>query len=110
MFLYYDEMSHESTLKDTRNSEITEIIEDPVKIQSYIWEVIGAAKEEVLILLSSAKAFARQENAGSIEILKKLCSMKKDLTVRVLTPKSDHVEEVRSEIKKLYSNFGKIPE
>ena len=44
-----------------------EIIEDTVKIQKYVWELIGAAKEEILILVSSAKAFARQENAGSVE-------------------------------------------
>ena len=66
---------------------------------------IKSAQKEVLIIVSSAKAFARQENAGSIEILKKLRSMRKDLTIRILTPKSDHVEDVRLEIKNLYSNF-----
>ena len=40
-----------------------------------------------------------------LKYLKKLLSIRKDLNIRILTPKSDHVEEVRSEIKNLYSNF-----
>lgn len=56
-------------------------------------------------MLFSTNAFTGQENVGSIEILKELCSKNKDLKIRFLTPKSEHVEQVRSQIKDDNNNF-----
>jgi two-component system, OmpR family, sensor histidine kinase VicK len=92
-------------IQEEKLPEITETMIDPLKTQNRVWEMAKSAKEEILIMLSSANAFARQENAGSIEILKELSLKRRDLRIRFLIPKSNHVEEVRSEIKSRHSNF-----
>lgn len=58
-----------------------------------------SAKNELLILFSSANAFARQDRAGSVELLKQFTSKRKNLKIRILAPKNTRVEELRSELK-----------
>jgi hypothetical protein len=92
-------------MSNDKDSEITETIVDPVKTLNRMWDRFATASDEILILLSSANAFTRQENAGSVEILKNLCLRRHNLKIRLLTPKSEHVEQVRSEIRKAHYNF-----
>ena len=59
--------------------EITEILIDPVKTQNRYWEMANSAVDEMLVLFSSANAFARQARVGSAEIMKNLALKKQGL-------------------------------
>ena len=52
------------------DEELIESIIDPLKSMSLAWEMVKSAREEILILFSSANAFARQEHEGAVELLK----------------------------------------
>jgi two-component system sensor histidine kinase VicK len=86
--------------------EITEILIDPVKTQNRYWEMANSAVDEMLVLFSSANAFARQERVGSIEIMKNLALEKTGLKVRILLPESNHVREVRSALQRDVDNIN----
>jgi hypothetical protein len=79
-------MTSKKEISDYRGSEITETIIDPVRTQNRYWEIANLAKVELLALFSTANAFARQEKAGSPEIVKNLTLQRKGLKVRLLTP------------------------
>ena len=53
------------------DSEEIEMIEDPLEIQKRAFSLIQTAKEEILVMYSTANAFHRQEQAGGIQLLKK---------------------------------------
>jgi two-component system, OmpR family, sensor histidine kinase VicK len=92
------------------DKEITETIMDPVKTLNRCWDMAKSAREEILIMLSTSNAFIRQENLGSVELLKELSLKKKDLKIRFLVPKSERAEEVRSELKKCNIHLNYIQE
>ena len=69
-----------------------------------------SAKNEILILFSTANAFVRQDRAGSVELLKEFCEKRQDLKVKILTPRSKHVEELRSELKQFNIDVKYIQE
>ena len=52
------------------DSEEIQIIQDPVEIQKRAFSLIQTAKEEILVMFSTANAFHRLEQAGGIELLK----------------------------------------
>jgi hypothetical protein len=78
---------------------LTETIPNSEKTLARVWEMLGSASEEILVLFSTANAFVRQERAGSVQLLKELCKKRQDLKAKILTPRSKHVEELRSELK-----------
>jgi hypothetical protein len=80
-------------------TEPTEIITEPEKVNNRAWEMVKSARDELLILFSSANALARQERIGGLEPLKQLCTMKKELQIKILIPKSQRLEGVRSGLK-----------
>lgn len=82
-----------------KDRDITVIITEPVKTNNRAWEMVRSARDELLILFSSANAFARQEHIGGLGLLKELSAMKKDLQIKILIPKSQRVAQVRSELK-----------
>jgi two-component system, OmpR family, sensor histidine kinase VicK len=79
--------------------EITETIIDPVKTMNRAWEMVKSAKDEILVLFSSANAFDRQDRAGAGELLKELSAKTIGLKIKILAPKNERVEELRSELK-----------
>ncbi|HEX9317576.1 MAG TPA: hypothetical protein VF884_01440 [Nitrososphaeraceae archaeon] len=107
--------SNLTRISDDCGLEVTETMDDAKQTMNRIWEIEKLARDEILILLSSSNAFTRQENVGSIEMLKELCLRNKDLKIRFLTPKSEHVEQVRSQTRmitiistlNLFRNFHK---
>jgi two-component system sensor histidine kinase VicK len=64
-----------------------------------VWEMVRSAKDEILILFSSANSFARQDRAGAVQVLKESRAKRKDLKIKILAPKSERVEELRLELK-----------
>jgi hypothetical protein len=56
--------------KDTLDKPDTvQVIRDPAQIQNIGYEIGTAAKDEILIIYSSANAFHRQEKLGAIKTL-----------------------------------------
>lgn len=86
-------------IQEGKTLELTETILNSEKALARVWEVLGSASEEILVLFSSANAFVRQERAGSVQLLKELCARRQDLKAKILTPRSKDVEELRSELK-----------
>ena len=83
--------------------EIIESIHDPVLLQNKVVELLRSAKQEILVIFSSANAFERQKNAGSIAILKDVGLTKPDLKIRMLIPQS---LENQTTLNELSSNLN----
>ena len=91
--------------KDTLDKPDTvQVIQDPVQIQNIGYEIGWVAKDEILIIYSSANAFHRQEKLGAIESLREIVQ-KSGLEARVLVPKEESIEET---VQKLRQQDGKI--
>jgi two-component system, OmpR family, sensor histidine kinase VicK len=74
------------------DSEVIEIIQDPVEIQKLAFSLIQKAKEEILVMYSTANAFHRQEHAGKIQLLKE-AGTERGVKVRILTPEDELILE-----------------
>jgi len=85
-----------------------ETIEDPFKVLQIEIDLIMSAKTEILVMLSTANAFHRQEKMGMLDLLKKI-AREKGLTVGILVPQDNAIEEladrVNKEPGKLYIRF-----
>jgi two-component system, OmpR family, sensor histidine kinase VicK len=69
-----------------------QVIQDPVQIQNIGYEIGRAAKDEILIIYSSANAFHRQEKLGAIQSLRETVE-ESGVKARVLVPKGESIEE-----------------
>ena len=72
-----------TTASTTSNN--TEVIEDPRAVKSTYLDLINSAKDEILLILSSPTAFAREEKTGVIQSLIE-ASVDRDVKVRILLP------------------------
>ena len=78
---------------------ILQIIRDPAEVQKLGFELIRSAKEEILIIFSTANAFHRQIRVGGAKLLREVTMAKKDLNIRILAPQDERIKEVSSELK-----------
>jgi two-component system, OmpR family, sensor histidine kinase VicK len=78
---------------------ILQIIRDPAEVQKLGFELIRSAKEEILIIFSTANAFHRQMRVGGAKLLREVTIAKRDLNIRILTPQDERIKEVSSELK-----------
>src|SRR5215469_7009980 len=91
--------------KDTLDKPDTvQVIRDPAQIQDIAYEIGTAAKDEILIIYSSANAFHRQEKLGAIKSLRETVEGS-GVKARVLVPKGESIEET---VQKLRQQDGKI--
>src|SRR5215831_19105247 len=91
--------------KDTLDkTDTVQVIQDPVQIQNISYEIGRAAKNEMLIIYSSANAFHRQEKLGAIKSLRETVE-ESGMKARVLVPKEESIEE---SVQKLRQQDGKI--
>lgn len=63
-----------------------EIIANPREGIARAWSAIERAKEEVLVMLSSANAFRRQIQMGALELLRQTSGQKRNVKVSLLIP------------------------
>jgi two-component system sensor histidine kinase VicK len=82
-----------------KGKKTTETIIEPLKTMNRAWDMCKSASNEILILYSSANAFARQDRAGANELLKELVVKRKGLRIKILVPKNERVEELRLDLK-----------
>src|SRR5215831_13141552 len=66
--------------------DTAQVRHDPVKIQNIGYEIGRAAKDEILIIHSSANAFHRQVKSDAIESLREIVQ-ERGVKARILTPK-----------------------
>src|SRR5215471_19397519 len=85
--------------KDTLDKPDTvQVIRDPAQIQNIGYEIGTAAKDEILIIYSSANAFHRQEKLGAINTLRETVK-ESGVKARVLVPKGESIEETVQELR-----------
>ena len=73
--------------------QVIETIRDPVEMQKIGNDIIESAKKEILIIFSSARAFYRQDKAGTLDLLKRTADQNPNLKVRILTSISERLKE-----------------
>ena len=76
-------------IEDGTIPEFIRTIVDPAEIQKLGLDLANSAKEEILVLFSTANAFHRQEQAGGIKYIQELAA--KGIRVRILTPIDDKI-------------------
>jgi two-component system sensor histidine kinase VicK len=81
-----------------------QVIQDPVQIQNISHEFGRVAKDEILIIYSSAKAFHSLEKLGAIQSLRETVE-ERGVKTRILTPKGELIEET---VRKLRQQHRKI--
>jgi signal transduction histidine kinase len=74
-----------------------EVIQNPKTAITRAWRLLKYAKEEVLILFSSTKAFQRQIQMGVLQLLNEAAT-KRNVKVRILLPKSKDKISSRSDL------------
>jgi signal transduction histidine kinase len=73
-------------------SNIVQLIRDPVKIQKIAFEIGNAARDEILIIFSTANAFYRQVTLETIQSLREVVE-ERGVKIRILTPKEESIEQ-----------------
>jgi two-component system, OmpR family, sensor histidine kinase VicK len=82
-----------------------EIISNPKEGIKRAWSIVKSAKEEVLIMFSSANAVRRQKEMGGLQLLKE-ASQEQGAKVRVLIP-ADH-DITSTTIKEVKSTYPQV--
>ena len=76
-----------------------ETIRDPFQIQKIGFDIGKSARDEVLLIYSTAHAFHRQEKLGAINLLIE-AAKRRDVKARILTPKNELIEKTVQMLKK----------
>lgn len=72
-------------------------IRDPAEIQQIGFDLIRSAKQEVLIIFSTSKAFLRQDKAGTMELVKE--AVTRGLKVRIMVPMNYTINETIGKLR-----------
>jgi signal transduction histidine kinase len=80
------------SLRGVGIQDVIQIIEEPDRVIKLGHDMIRSAKQEVLIMFSTANAFKRQISIGGPQLLQEVTSTKKDLVIRILTPADQETE------------------
>jgi two-component system sensor histidine kinase VicK len=73
-------------------------IVNPEEILELALKLVKEAKNEILLLFSTANSFRRQERSGGYNLLKSIRESNRSIKIRILTPYEDGIKEI---IKKL---------
>jgi two-component system, OmpR family, sensor histidine kinase VicK len=85
-----------------------ETIRDPVQILKRALELVTSARDEILLLYSTANGLYRVRNHGALQALEEVAT-KSRLKIRVLTPFDDSIIQLSQEMGK-YADIRYIPE
>jgi two-component system, OmpR family, sensor histidine kinase VicK len=85
-------------LEEGIQRQIIETILDPAESLILGLELLRSAKEEILIIFSSANAFFRQWKEGLLELLIELS--KKEINIKILTPLDERIEVIKQKFEK----------
>ena len=77
--------------------EVIETIRNPFEIQKIAFELIKSARDEILLVFSTANAFHRQERTGMIKLLKEAAAERR-VQIRILTPIDDLIKGIAQKL------------
>ena len=77
--------------------EVIETIRNPFEIQKIAFELVKSARDEILLVFSTANAFHRQERTGMIKLLKEAAAERR-VQIRILTPTDDLIKGTVQEL------------
>jgi two-component system, OmpR family, sensor histidine kinase VicK len=77
---------------------ITEVVLIPLRIQELFIDLVKSAKQEILLILPTTNAFLREYKLGIIQLLKQESVSEHNISVRILTPTNDAIEEILKNI------------
>ena len=80
--------------------EIMQSRNSPVDIQNKIFDLLRSAESEILVIMSTSKAFHRQTEYGTFQLLKELGNTKPWIIIKILTPKDDEIERLTTILNK----------
>jgi two-component system, OmpR family, sensor histidine kinase VicK len=89
--------------------EVIETIGNPFEIQNLAFKLVRSAKDEILLVFSTANAFHRQERTGMINLLKE--AAERGVKIRILTPIDDLLKELAQQLmggRRLQQNQQRI--
>jgi two-component system, OmpR family, sensor histidine kinase VicK len=95
-------------IEDGIQPSYIETIRDPYQIQKRGFEIGTSARDEILLLYSTANALYRQGKLGAIQKLEELATRYR-LKIRVLTPLDESIKQLAQEMGK-YADIRYIPE
>jgi signal transduction histidine kinase len=78
--------------------DFIETIRDPYKVQSLGFDLVRQAREEILVIFSTANAFQRQIKSGTVESLREAAHLR-GVNVRILTPFIEKINQLIEEWK-----------
>jgi signal transduction histidine kinase len=87
----------EQKLREIEEGIVPEIMQSrnsPVDIQNKVFDLLKSAESEILVIMSTPKAFHRQTESGTFQLLKELGDTKPWIIIRILTPKDDEVQRL----------------
>jgi two-component system, OmpR family, sensor histidine kinase VicK len=77
--------------------EVIETIRNPFEIQKIAFELVKSARDEILLVFSTANAFHRQERTGMIKLLKEAAAGHR-VQIRILTPIDDLIKGIAQKL------------
>ncbi len=88
-------------LEEGLEPEVTETIRDPIEIQRLRNDLLELAKDEILIIYSTARAFYRQDKAGRIDAIIQALKQNPELKIKIRTPSIEAIN--KPALQKLFS-------
>ena len=85
-------------LEEGLQRQIIETMLDPTETLMLGLDLLRSAKEEILIIFSTANAFFRQWKEGLLELLVELS--KKEIDIKILTPLDERIKEIKQKFEK----------
>ena len=86
-------------LEEDIELEGIKIIRNPVEVQNLAFDLLNSAKDEILIIFSTANAFHRQEKAGSIKLLTEIASQKSYVNIKIMTPVDNKLADIKRKLE-----------
>ena len=74
--------------------EVMQSRNSPVDIQNRVFDLLNSAESEILVIMSTSKAFHRQAESGTFQLLKELGDAKPWIIIKILTPKDNEMERL----------------
>ena len=82
-------------LREIEDGIVPEVMQSrnsPVDIQNKVFDLLKSAESEILVIMSTSKAFHRQAESGTFQLLKELGDTKPWIIIKILTPKDNEME------------------
>jgi two-component system sensor histidine kinase VicK len=80
--------------------DVLEVLKEPIEIINFSYRLVGAAKDEILIIFHTTNALLRQEKAGEIDLLVEN-AIKYKTRVRILVPIEDKITDIIQRLERI---------